>query len=88
MRRYLTQAELDFIPNAQFKKDHICNLYLQYCDYTDIQGYLSEQLELNPQLLAWIFDDDSLIGRTPFALDPNRYEAFQDFYNSLSIFDD
>ncbi len=88
MRRYLTQAEINHIPDAQFKKNHICSLYMQHCDYTDIQGYLSEQLSLNPNLLAWIFNDNRLIGKAPEALDPERYEAFEDFYDSLSIYDD
>ena len=62
-------------------------MYTQHCDYTDIQGYLMEQLELNPKLLAWLFDDNSLIGKSPLSLDGERYEAFQDFYNSLDIYD-
>ena len=62
-------------------------LYMQNCDYTDIQGYLMEQLDLNPKLLAWIFDDNSLIGKSYLSLDNGQYEAFQDFYNSLDIYD-
>ena len=60
---------------------------MQNCDYTDIQGYLMEQLDLNPKLLAWIFDDNSLIGKSYLSLDNGQYEAFQDFYNSLDIYD-
>lgn len=87
MRKYATQAELDYIPNVNFKRNHICTLYMQNCDYTDIQGYLMEQLDLNPKLLAWIFDDNSLIGKSYLSLYNGQYEAFQDFYNSLDIYD-
>lgn len=62
-------------------------MYVQHCDYTDPQSYLMEQLELNPKLLAWLFDDNSLIGKSYLALDSERYEAFQDFYNSFDIYD-
>ena len=62
-------------------------MYTQHCDYTDPQGYLMEQLELNPKLLAWLFDDNSLIGKSHLSLDGERYEAFQDFYSSLDIYD-
>lgn len=87
MRRYNSEAEMAYIPNVSWKRNTICQMYIEHCDYTDIQGYLSEQLELNPKLLAWLFDDNSLIGKSPFALDEERYEAFQDFYNSLDIWD-
>ncbi len=46
-----------------------------------------EQLESNPKLLAWLYDDNSLIGKTYLSLDGKRYEAFQDFYSSLDIYD-
>lgn len=46
-----------------------------------------EQLELNPMLLVGLFDDNSLIGKSPLSLDCERYEAFQDFYSSLDIYD-
>ena len=62
-------------------------MYNQHCDYTDPQGYLMEQLELNPKLLAWIFDDNSLIGKSYLVLDGERYEAFRDFYNSLNLYE-
>lgn len=62
-------------------------MYNEHCDYTDIQGYFSEQLELNPKLLAWLFDDNTLFGKSPLSLDGERYEAFQDFYDSLDIWD-
>lgn len=52
MRRYATQAEINCIPNVNYKRNHICSMYTQHCDYTDPQGYLMEQLELNPKLLA------------------------------------
>ena len=87
MRRYNTEMEMAYIPNVSWKRNTICQMYIEHCDYTDIQGYLSEQLELNPKLLAWLFDDNSLVGKSPFALDEERYEAFQDFYNSLDIWD-
>lgn len=87
MRRYNTEAELAHIPNVSFKRNAICQNYMRYCNDTDIQGYLSEQLDANPKLLAWLFDDNSLIGKSPLALSSERYEAFQDFYNSLDIYD-
>lgn len=87
MRRYNTEAEMAYIPNVTWKRETICQMYIEHCDYTDIQGYFSEQLELNPKLLAWLFDDNSLVGKSPFALDEEQYEAFQDFYNSLDIWD-
>lgn len=87
MRRYATHAEIHYIPNVNYKRNHICSMYTEHCDYTDPQGYLMEQLELNPKLLAWLFDDNSLIGKSYLALDTDRYEAFMDFYNSFSIFD-
>ena len=86
MRRYATQAELNCIPNVNYKRSHICSMYTQHCDYTDIQGYLMDQLEANPKLLAWIFEDNSLIGKSYLALNGERYEAFQDFYDSLDIY--
>lgn len=58
---------------------------MQYCVDGDIHA---EQLEANPKLLAWLFDDASLIGKSHLALDSGRFEAFQDFYYSLSIYDD
>lgn len=85
MRRYNTKAEIMYIPNVGWKRNTICQMYNEYCDYTDIQGYFSEQLELNPKLLAWLFDDNSLYGKSPYALGEERLEAFQDFYNSLDI---
>lgn len=87
MRRYATKVEIDSIPNVNYKRNHIASMYTQYCDYTDPQGYLMEQLELNPKLLAWLFDDNSLIGKSHLSLDGERYEAFQDFYSSLDIYD-
>lgn len=87
MRNFFTDFEKKYIPNVAFKKNTIGNNYVQYCDYTDIQGYLSEQIELNPKLLAWLFDDNSLIGKSPLSLDPGRFEAYQDFYNSFDIYD-
>ena len=62
-------------------------MYNEHCDYTDIQGYFAEQLELNPKLLAWLFDDNTLFGKSPHCLDGERYEAFQGFYNTLDIWD-
>ena len=54
----------------------------------DIQDYLMEQLEANPKLLAWIFDDSSLIGKSYLSLNSDQLDAFKDFYNSLSIYED
>lgn len=88
MRNRNTEAELQYIPNVSFKRDAICQNYMKYCSHTDIQGYFSEQLELNENLLAWLFDDNSLIGKTPTALDEGLYEAFVDFYESLNVYDD
>ena len=87
MRRFATEAEMAYIPNLNFKRNAICQNYMQYCNYTDIQGYLSEQLDANPKLLAWLFDDNSLIGKSPLALDAERYKAFQDFYQSLDLYE-
>lgn len=88
MRRTPTEAELEYIPNVTFKRNAICQNYMQYGTNGDIQDYLMEQLEANTNLLAWLFDDSSLIGKSHFALDCGQFEAFQDFYNSLSIYDD
>lgn len=88
MRRYNTQAEMNNIPNVSFKRNTICQNYMSYGTTTDIQTYLEEQLDANPKLLAWLFDDASLIGKSYLSLSSERYEAFQDFYNSLSIYDD
>ena len=77
-----------YIPNVNFKKNAICQNYMQYCNDTDVQGYSSEQLKVNPKLLAWLFDDNSLIGKSYMALSPERYEVFQDFYNSFDIYND
>lgn len=87
MRNYNTESEINNIPNVSWKRNTICQMYNEYCDYTDIQGYFSEQLELNPKLLAWLFDDNTLFGKSPLLLDGERYEAFQDFYDSLDIWD-
>lgn len=87
MRNYNTEAELRYIQNVDFKRSAICQNYMEYCSHTDIQGYLSEQLELNDRLLAWLFDDNSLIGKDCIDLDEGRYEAFRDFYESLSVYD-
>ena len=87
MRKFATELEMAYIPNVGYKRNAICQNYMRYCDYTDIQGYLSEQLESNPNLLAWLFDDNSLIGKSLLSLTPERYEAFQDFYQSLDIYD-
>ncbi len=88
MRRAPTSAEMEYIPNAYFKRNCICQNYMQYGTYGDIQDYLMEQLEANPKLLSWLFDDASLYGKSYLSLDDGRLEAFQDFYNSLSIYDD
>lgn len=88
MRRNPTAAELEFIPNVNFKRNAICQNYLKYGIEGDIQDYLMDQLESNPKLLAWLFDDSFLIGKSYLALDCDQLEAFQDFYNSLSIYDD
>ena len=87
MRNYNTESEINNIPNVSWKRSTICQMYNEHCDYTDIQGYFSEQLELNPKLLAWLFDDNTLFGKFPLSLDGERYEAFQDFYDSLDIWD-
>lgn len=87
MRNYNTEAEMEYIPNVNFKRNAICQNYFNYCHHTDVQGYFSEQLDANPNLLAWLFDDMSLYGKTPFVLDPGKYEAFCDFYDSLSVYD-
>lgn len=88
MRRTATEAELEYITDVTFKRDVISHNYLQYGIDGDIQDYLMEQLDANPKLLAWLFDDLSLIGKSHLSLDCGRFEAFQDFYNTLSIYDD
>lgn len=64
MRNYNTESEINNIPNVSWKRNTICQMYNEHCDYTDIQGYFSEQLELNPKLLAWLFDDNTLFGKS------------------------
>ena len=75
-----------------YNKDLIVTMYnengLRDWYLNGFVDYLIEQLELNPRLLAWLFDDNYLIGKSYLVLDSGRYEAFQDFYNSLSIYDD
>ena len=88
MRNYNTQAKVDNIPNVNYKRNVICQKYLNYGASTDIQGYLDEQITENPKLLAWLFDDSSLVGKNYLTLSPERFEALEDFYNSLSIYDD
>ena len=80
---------MEYIPNVNWKRNYIFQMYYEAPnDYSsDAQVYFAEQLELNTKLLAWLFDDNTLIGKTPFHLDNGRYEAFQDFYNSLDLFD-
>lgn len=80
-----TERELEYIPNVSFKRISISQNYIKYGYDCDCQGYLMEQLEANPQFLAWLFDDPSLIGKSYLALDCGRLEAFQKFYNSLGI---
>lgn len=87
MRRYNTQAEIDEIPNVSFKRQAICKNYIEYGDECDPQVYFSNQLDANPNLLAWLFGDESLVGKTYLSLSSGRFEAFQDFYNSLDIND-
>ena len=88
MRRYNTPAEIEYIPNVSYKRNAISLNYIRYGYDCDCQDYLMEQLEANPKLLAWLFDDPTLIGKSYLALDCGRLEAFQNFYNSLSIYDD
>lgn len=88
MRRTPTEMELEYIPNVSFKRNAICQNYMQHGVDGDIQDYLAVQLEANPKLLAWLFEDPSLIGKSHLALDSGRLEAFKDFYNSLSIYED
>lgn len=76
MRSYATHTELNCIPNVNQEGNYICSMYIQHCDYTDVQGYLMEQLAINPKLLAWIFENNSLIGKSYLALNRERYEAF------------
>lgn len=88
MRNYPTNAEQEHIPNVSFKRHSICQSYMRYGVNGDIQDYLMEQLEANPKLLAWIFDDSSLIGKSYLSLNSDQLDAFKDFYNSLSIYED
>lgn len=88
MRRNPTKAELEYIPNVNYKRIVISQNYIEYGNDCDCQDYLMAQLEVNPKLLAWIFDDLSLVGQSYLALSCDKLEAFNDFYNSLSIYDD
>lgn len=85
MRRYNTQAEIDEIPNVCFKRQTICQNYIKYGDECDPQVYFCNQLDANPNLLAWLFGDDTLVGKSYLSLSAERFDAFQDFYNSLDI---
>ena len=85
MSRYNTQAEINEIPNVCFKRQAICQNYIKYGDECDPQVYFSNQLEANPNLLAWLFGDETLVGKSYLSLSAERFEAFQDFYNSLDI---
>ena len=87
MRRYNTQAEINEIPNVCIKRQEICQNYINYGDECDPQVYFCNQLEANPNLLAWLFGDESLVGKSYLSLSAERFEAFQDFYNSLDIND-
>lgn len=86
MRHYATQIELDYIPNVNFKREHIIDMYNEHCDWTDPEGYFMEQLELNPKLLSWLFDDPRLIGKSYLSLDEGRLEAFESFCDSLDVY--
>ena len=82
MRRYNTQAEMDNIPNVSFKRNAICQNYMSYGTTTDIQTYLEEQLDANPKLLAWLFDDASLIGKSYLSfLKPSIFEFMRTTYS-------
>ena len=83
MRTIWLYGDENFIPDFEQKQETIRQMYHDHCDYTDIQDYLSEQLDLNPQLLSWLFDDDGLYGKSPIALDLRRYKEFQKFRSSL-----
>lgn len=87
MRRYNTQAELNEIPNVSYKRQTICQNYINYGDECDPQVYFSNQLDANPNLLAWLFEDKSLVGKSYLSLSAERFEAFQDFFSSLDIND-
>lgn len=87
MRRYNTESEIKCIPNVSYKRNVICRNYMEHCNYTDIQGYFMEQLRLNVRLLAWLFSDNSLIGKSHLSLSPERYKAFEDFYDSLNVYE-
>lgn len=88
MRKIPTESERNYIPDVNFKRNAVCQNYTYYGTDGDIQDYFMDQLEVNPKLLAWLFDDSSLIGKNHLALDHGQLEALQDFYNSLSIYDD
>lgn len=84
-RRYNTKAEIKEIPNVSFKRQAICQNYIKYGEECDPQVYFCNQLDVNPNLLAWLFSDKSLVGKSYLSLSAERFEAFQDFYNSLDI---
>lgn len=89
MRDYNTEAEMEYIPNVNWKRNHIFHMYNTASDdySSDVDVYFLNQLELNPRLLAWLFDDNTLIGKTHLHLDAGRHQAFLDFCNSLEIWD-
>ena len=68
MRRYNTQAEINEIPNVCFKRQAICQNYIKYGDECDPQVYFSNQLEANPNLLAWLFGVEALVGKIYLSL--------------------
>lgn len=76
---------MDEIPDICIKRKTICENYIEYGDECEPQMYFTNQLECNPNLLAWLFGDESLVGKTYLSLSAERFEAFQDFYNSLDI---
>jgi len=81
----MNEDTIGFIKNFFFKRDAIFRNYTRYGDECDAQAYFLGQLETNPKLLAWLFDDPSLYGKSPLELDDARYVEYQYFYDALYL---
>lgn len=70
------------IPNVRYKQYYISELYLKYGD-CDIMLFITNLYRNNPNFFSWLFDDPSLNGCSEYQLSPERYEAWESFYNSF-----
>lgn len=81
----MNEDTLLYIRNFRFKRDAIFRNYTKYGYECDAQSYFENQLEINPDLLSWLFDDPSLRGKSLASLDSERYDAYLDFYDALYL---